>query len=222
MIADSFYVYEIVSSFIGEIGVVTAGAIRKPRPAGGDQGCNQERTVSLPGSPFLSAGWGNGACNSRSRIRRILLPEDGVSMADRIRQEFPDVLPAAGRGEIARLLENFLGGMEVDFSPVKLDLDGIQGFVRRTLIACREIPWGRVVTYGELATALGAPGAARAVGNAMALNPFALIIPCHRVIRSHGGLGGFGGGPAMKRRLLEQEGVVFDTQGRVLPEYLYL
>jgi methylated-DNA-[protein]-cysteine S-methyltransferase len=119
------------------------------------------------------------------------------------------------------LLETFLGGKEVDFSEADLDFDGMKDFVRRTLTVCRKIPRGRVMTYGGLAAALGAPGAARAVGNAMALNPFALIIPCHRVIRSGGGLGGFGGGgPAMKRRLLEQEGVVFDAQGRVLPEHL--
>lgn len=119
------------------------------------------------------------------------------------------------------MLEIFLGGEAVDFSAADLDLDGMNGFAQRTLTACREIPRGRVMTYGGLAAALGAPGAARAVGNAMASNPFALIIPCHRVIRNGGGLGGFGGGgPAMKRRLLEQEGVVFDPQGRVLPEHL--
>ncbi|MCX5818586.1 MAG: methylated-DNA--[protein]-cysteine S-methyltransferase [Deltaproteobacteria bacterium] len=217
----TFYTYELIPSTLGEIGVVTGSATRKPRLLGGDEGRNKKQTASLPGSPALWAGSFKYADGSRSRIRRILLPEDGVSMADRIRQEFPGALPAAARGEIARLLENFLGGKEVDFSAVDLDLDGMKGFVRRTLTACREIPRGRVVTYGGLAAALGAPGAARAVGNAMGSNPFALIIPCHRVIRSGGGLGGFGGGgPAMKRRLLEQEGVVFDAQGRIRPEHL--
>lgn len=163
------------------------------------------------------------AAGSGSRIRRIILPEEGVPMADRIGQEFPGARPAAAKGEAARLLETFLEGNEVDFSTADLDFEGVEGFVRRTLAACREIPRGRVVTYGGLAAALGVPGAARAVGNAMAANPFALIIPCHRVIRSGGGLGGFGGdGPAMKRRLLEREGVVFDDRGRVRSEYLLL
>jgi methylated-DNA-[protein]-cysteine S-methyltransferase len=216
------YTYDLIPSTLGEIGVVTASATRKPRLVGGDQGRNQKQTASLPGSSVLWVGSFKYAEGSRSRIRRILLPEDGVSMAERIRHEFPGALPAAARGEIARLLETFLGGTEVDFSTADLDLEGMKGFVRRTLTACREIPRGRVITYGGLAAALGAPGAARAVGNAMASNPFALIIPCHRVIRSGGVLGGFGGGgPAMKRRLLEREGVVFDARGRVLPEHLF-
>lgn len=161
------------------------------------------------------------AAGGRSRIRRIILPEAGVSMAERVRQEFPGARPAAAKGEIARLLETFLKGKAVDFSAADLDLDGVEGFIRRTLTACREIPRGRVVTYGGLAAALGAPRAARAVGNAMASNPFALIIPCHRVVRSGGLLGGFGGGGAeMKRRLLEREGVAFDARGRVRPEHL--
>ncbi|MDA8125896.1 MAG: MGMT family protein [Deltaproteobacteria bacterium] len=90
--------------------------------------------------------------------------------------------------------------------------------MRRTLTACREIPRGRVMTYGALAAAVGAPRGARAVGNAMALNPIALIIPCHRVIWRGGGLGGYGGGLAMKQALLEMEGVAFDRKRKVVPE----
>ncbi len=101
------------------------------------------------------------AAVSGSRIRRILLPEAGISMAERIGQEFPGARPAAAKGKTVRLLEAFLGGKEVDFSAADLDLDGIEGFIRRTLTACRQIPRGRVVTYGGLAAALGAPRAAR-------------------------------------------------------------
>jgi methylated-DNA-[protein]-cysteine S-methyltransferase len=65
------------------------------------------------------------------------------------------------------------------------------------------------------------PGAARAVGTALARNPFPIIIPCHRTVRSNGDLGGFGGGLKMKRELLELEGVQFSTTGRVLTDRFY-
>ena len=92
--------------------------------------------------------------------------------------------------------------------------------VRRVLSEDGEIPRGRVMTYGGLAASLGVPGGARAVGNAMAGNPFPLVIPCHRVVRSDGSLGGFGGGLSMKRALLAMEGVRFDPKGRVFSEYI--
>ncbi|MCL2669197.1 MAG: methylated-DNA--[protein]-cysteine S-methyltransferase, partial [Syntrophaceae bacterium] len=135
-----------------------------------------------------------------------------------IRKEFPLACPVTDPGPLHRLLSRFLSGEAVDFSKLALDFEGVTPFVRRTLEVCRQIPSGRVTTYGTLAAAVGAPGAARAVGNAMALNPFALIIPCHRVIASGGKLGGFGGGRLalnMKRSLLEREGVIFDARGRV-------
>ncbi len=80
-------------------------------------------------------------------------------------------------------------------------------FDARALAAARKIPYGQVRTYGWLAEAAGRPGAARAAGQAVARNPFPIIIPCHRVIAADGRLGGFGGGLEMKRKLLELEGV---------------
>lgn len=86
----------------------------------------------------------------------------------------------------------------------------------------RDVPKGRVTTYGRIASTLGR-GSARAVGSALARNPFAPEVPCHRVVRADGGLGGFNGetgGPelARKRGMLESEGVPFDADGRVRPE----
>jgi methylated-DNA-[protein]-cysteine S-methyltransferase len=80
------------------------------------------------------------------------------------------------------------------------------------------IPFGQVRTYGWIAGQLGRPGAARAVGSALGSNPLPLIVPCHRVVCSNGSLSGFSapGGQALKRFLLEHEGVVFSTQGRVV------
>ena len=76
------------------------------------------------------------------------------------------------------------------------------------------------MTYGGVATAVGVSGGARAGGNVMAGNFFPLVIPCHRVIRSDGSLGGFGGGLAMKRALLEREGVAFDRKGCVVSKHI--
>jgi len=77
------------------------------------------------------------------------------------------------------------------------------------------VPRGFVTTYGRLAAAAGRPGAARAAGHALATNPFPPVVPCHRTLRADGSLGGFGGGLALKRVLLESEGVRFDSAGRV-------
>jgi methylated-DNA-[protein]-cysteine S-methyltransferase len=113
----------------------------------------------------------------------------------------PDLL-----GGLQRELSAYLGGSLVRFS-VRLDLSGVTAFQRQVLKACAKIPYGRTVTYGELARRVGRAGAARAVGAAMARNPVPIVIPCHRVIAANGSLGGFSAeqGVALKRRLLELE-----------------
>jgi methylated-DNA-[protein]-cysteine S-methyltransferase len=95
----------------------------------------------------------------------------------------------------------------VDFGGIPVVLDGLSVFTRRVLKACRSIRFGQTVTYGRLAEMAGRPRAARAVGGVMAKNPLPLIIPCHRVIRADGGMGGFSamGGTILKTRLLTLE-----------------
>jgi methylated-DNA-[protein]-cysteine S-methyltransferase len=157
----------------------------------------------------------------RKSLQRILLPRQGCSMSELIRESFPGAVPEKdGWDAICMQLRAFLGGEAVDFSIEELNLDSIDGFARRVLVADHAIPRGRVMTYGGLAAKLGVPGGARAVGNVMAGNPFPLVIPCHRVVRSGGDLGGFGGGLPMKRALLTMEGVRFDGKGRVCSEYI--
>lgn len=80
-------------------------------------------------------------------------------------------------------------------------------FTVKVWAACGKIPHGRVVTYGQLAAAIGQPRAVRAVGHALSQNPWAPHIPCHRVVRSDGSLGNYVGGPAQKQELLQKEGV---------------
>ena len=102
-----------------------------------------------------------------------------------------------------------------------MTLERCPPFQRQVLLAESGIPRGWVSTYGRIANHIGVPKGARAVGNALARNPFPLIIPCHRAVRADGSLGGFQGGPEMKRALLEMEGVEFLPTGRVSPARIY-
>ncbi len=121
---------------------------------------------------------------------------------------------ASGAGSVAVYrslcdqLERLLAGEPVGFGDIEVDLGWATPFQRRVLLACRRIAWGSVATYKELACEVGVPRAARAVGNVMRANRCPLVIPCHRVVPSSGGLGGFSapGGVQLKQRLLEMEG----------------
>jgi methylated-DNA-[protein]-cysteine S-methyltransferase len=92
-----------------------------------------------------------------------------------------------------------------------LDVQG-SAFHQRVWLALTQIPYGRTISYGQLAHTLGAPKAARAVGAACGANPAPIIAPCHRVLGSDGSLHGFGGGLALKAWLLRHEGVLLDLQ----------
>ncbi len=82
------------------------------------------------------------------------------------------------------------------------------GFFRRVLRATSRVPFGEVITYGDAAKRAGNPRAFRAAGTALGSNPIPIVVPCHRVIRAGGEIGNYGGGPEMKRFLLELEGAV--------------
>jgi methylated-DNA-[protein]-cysteine S-methyltransferase len=115
-------------------------------------------------------------------------------------------------------MERFLEGEAVAFDLGIVALEQCSEFQARVLQAEYGIPRGWVSTYGRIAAHLGIPRGARAVGGALARNPFPIIIPCHRAVRSDGRLGGFQGGLEMKRALLELEGVEISWTGRVLTE----
>ncbi|MCK5539610.1 MAG: MGMT family protein [Deltaproteobacteria bacterium] len=115
----------------------------------------------------------------------------------------------------------YLTGKEIKFSLELLRLETCLAFQKTVLLAGYAIPHGSVTSYGLLAAHLGKAKASRAVGTALATNPFPILIPCHRVIRSDRTLGGFGGGLQMKRALLEAEGVTFDKTGRVANHHLH-
>lgn len=114
--------------------------------------------------------------------------------------------PPAAVGTLATELANYYAGGPWPRHPELVARAASTPFGRRVYEAVAAIPAGRSRTYGDIARQLGRPGAARAVGRAMATNPFPVIIPCHRVVGSDGSLTGFAGGVEMKAAMLEMEG----------------
>jgi methylated-DNA-[protein]-cysteine S-methyltransferase len=120
----------------------------------------------------------------------------------------PRVIEAPARLEDAsRQLSEYFDGERQDFD-LKLDWRLSGGFVRQVLTVTASIPFGETRTYGEVATAAGSPRAFRAAGSALGANPIPVVVPCHRVLRAGGALGGYGGGLDVKEQLLELEGVL--------------
>ena len=158
-----------------------------------------------------------GYAGQKPRLEYIYLPNSKVKLATRIVKYFPEInksqrtIPSVIDDQIAKL---YLGEKEnCDLSP--LNLSKLTDFSTKVLKQTCKIPRGKVATYSGIAAKIGAPRAARAVGKALANNPFPIVIPCHRVVRADGSLGGFGGSINMKRELLDKEGVAFDSSGRV-------
>lgn len=158
-----------------------------------------------------------------TRIHRILLPSESPSVIGYIRERGGEARPRSSRRieDLSRRIREFCSGRDVTFRLDDFDLGQCPPFQRRVLLAEYGIPRGQVSTYGRIARHIGHPGAARAVGSALGANPYALVIPCHRAIRGTGELGGYRGGLAMKRTLLELEGIRFSASGKVMAEKLY-
>jgi methylated-DNA-[protein]-cysteine S-methyltransferase len=114
-------------------------------------------------------------------------------------------------GEVADQLAAYFAGTLREFT-VPVDLAAASDFTRRVLEATARIPYGATRTYGDIAAAIGMPGATQAVGNALGANPVPIVVPCHRVVRADGSMGWFTGGAHIKRALLDLEGVHFPEQ----------
>jgi methylated-DNA-[protein]-cysteine S-methyltransferase len=171
----------------------------------------------LRATPFgpVAALW--SVYRREPKICRILLSKPGISAKHAIKKFIPDSA-ASSCSEINILvdqIEAFLNGKDVHFSLDVVRLDFCSAFQQKVLRAEHAIPRGRVSTYNLIAKHVDNPNGARAVGTALATNPFPIVIPCHRVIRSDGALGGYQGGLKMKRTLLEMEGIVFRDAGHV-------
>jgi methylated-DNA-[protein]-cysteine S-methyltransferase len=140
------------------------------------------------------------------------LPETSeAATRSRMGRRYPGVpeteAPADVQG-VMRQVTALLDGDDVDLSQVPLDMDGIPEFHRRVYEITQAIPRGQTLTYGEVASKMNDPGAARAVGQALGANPFAPVVPCHRVLAAGTQLGGFSarGGLTTKLRMLGIEG----------------
>ena len=145
----------------------------------------------------------------------VQLPEarDAATRA-RVHQHCPDAREASPPPDVRLAIDGIvalLRGEPSDLSSVALDMDRVPPFHRRVYDAARTIPPGATLAYGEIATRIGARGAARAVGQALGRNPFPIVVPCHRVIAAGGNIGGnvggfsAHGGVTTKRRLLSIE-----------------
>jgi methylated-DNA-[protein]-cysteine S-methyltransferase len=159
------------------------------------------------------------AWTAHGDIRSCQLPEtDDAGTLARLRRWTGPVAeatpPPPVQAAIGRL-QRALGGQRDALLDIPLDEEGVPPFHSRVYAAARAIEPGRVTTYGDMAKALGDAGASRAVGQALGHNPFAPIVPCHRILAAHGASGGFSaqGGARTKLKLLEIEGAVLGPRG---------
>lgn len=152
-------------------------------------------------------GW-LGVSYSETGLWGLTLPlVDRGAVMERL-EEYSELVKEVEDAVLRRDLERYCSGERVEFLGYSIDWSGITLFRRRVLEETAAIPYGEVRSYKEIAVLSGFPRASRAVGGTMATNRLPLIIPCHRVIKSDGGLGGFGGGLALKQKLLSMEGVL--------------
>ena len=153
------------------------------------------------------------AVTERGLVRVAFQGEDRDNVLEELsRRLSPRILESArASDEVRRELDQYFAGERTRFD-VAVDRRLIGDFARKVLDATARVPFGRTTTYGEVATKIGSPRAARAVGNALGSNPIPIVIPCHRVLRSGGALGGYGGGVDRKQRLLRLEGAILTSK----------
>jgi methylated-DNA-[protein]-cysteine S-methyltransferase len=154
------------------------------------------------------------AATTKRGLVRVAFPEESVeSVLERLAQRLsPRIVEApASLDPVKRELDEYFAGRRRAFD-IPLDWSLIGPFGARVLHVTSEIPYGGVLSYTEVATEAGSPRGSRAAGNALGANPIPIVIPCHRVLRSGGALGGYGGGLNRKRFLLELEGSLTPRQ----------
>jgi methylated-DNA-[protein]-cysteine S-methyltransferase len=157
--------------------------------------------VDSPFGPLLVAA------TKRGLLRLAFPEEEPDAVLERIaRRVSPRILEArAPLDGVRRELDEYFASRRTDFA-LPLDRALMGDFQRRVLRATAAIPYGGTLTYTQVAAKAGSPRGSRAAGNALGANPIPIVVPCHRVLRSGGALGGYGGGLDRKRFLLDLEG----------------
>ncbi|MBA3413659.1 MAG: methylated-DNA--[protein]-cysteine S-methyltransferase [Chloroflexia bacterium] len=169
-------------------------------------------TVDSPVGPLVLAATEDGLCEvAFARCRppaeiRALLRERGLDPRPAETATPPTVTETLAR--TADQLSEYFGGTRQLFA-LPLDFQGVTPFTRSVLEATAAVAFGRLETYRGIAGRIGNPGATRAVGNALGRNPLPVVVPCHRIVRTGGGIGGYTGGLWIKERLLALEGAAF-------------
>ncbi|WP_395055336.1 methylated-DNA--[protein]-cysteine S-methyltransferase [Polaromonas sp.] len=179
-------------------------------------------TTATPSVFFALFDTAVGACGiawGDAGICGVQLPEaDAAQTRVRMHQRFHDAAEAFPDGEVQAAIHGIsamLRGEAHALDTLVFDMRGVPAFHQRVYAVARAIPPGQTLTYGEVAARLGEPGAARAVGQALGRNPFAPVVPCHRVLAAGDQPGGFSasGGIRTKLRLLIIEGAMRGTPG---------
>ena len=181
--------------------------------------------MSAPGFALFDTAVGRcGIAWGERGVCCVRLPEvRATEMRAHLARRFPEATESAPPPVVQRAIDRIitlLRGEATDLTQIPLDMAALPPFQRRVYELARSIPSGATLSYGELATRLGSPGSARAVGQALGKNPFAIVVPCHRVLAAGGKIGGFSasGGVDTKARMLRIEQAqrsLFDGDGQL-------
>jgi methylated-DNA-[protein]-cysteine S-methyltransferase len=182
-------------------------------------------TMIAPGFALFETAIGRcGIAWGASGITGVHLPEaSAVATRRRMRIRYPEVAESAPPPVVQRAIDRIvtlLRGEATDLTQIALDMARVPAFHQRVYELARSIPPGKTLSYGEVASRIGSPGAARAVGQALGKNPFAIVVPCHRVLAAGGKPGGFSanGGVDTKLKMLRIEQAqrsLFDGDGQL-------
>ncbi|MFX1502047.1 MAG: methylated-DNA--[protein]-cysteine S-methyltransferase [Promethearchaeota archaeon] len=161
--------------------------------------------------------------DSNLQIQRIFLSDPETNSETKARESFKQIKIGSNSSIklLAQQIQYFFRGERVELKLDLFDFKRCLEIQKKVLFAEYKIPRGWVSTYKRIADHIGLSKGARVVGNALAKNPFPIVIPCHRVIKTNGELGGYQGGIKMKQRLLEMEGVKILEKGRVITDRIY-